>query len=306
MKPIAFRNLIAAALGGLLALTTPALADEIVIKHAQGELTLPERPVKILTFDLATLDTLQALGVEVAGVPGGRKPEILKAYEDDKYLKIGTLFEPDYEAVNAAEADLIIVAGRSAAKYADLAKIAPTIDLTVDTQNYLASAESNVATLASIFGKEAEAKTLVDRLNASTAELRKVAAEAGNGLLILTTGGKMSTYGPGSRFGILFDGYGVVPAAENLKIGNHGQPITFEFILEKNPQWLYVIDRDAAIGREGTAAAQFLDNEIVRQTDAWKNGNVVYLDAAGWYVIGGGITSLQRTVDQLTSALNKS
>lgn len=48
----------------------------------------------------------------------------------------------------------------------------------------------------------------------------------------------MSTYGPGSRFGVLHDDYGTVPAAEDLKPGkssNHGQAISFEFILETNP-----------------------------------------------------------------------
>ncbi|MDX3924273.1 MAG: siderophore ABC transporter substrate-binding protein [Shinella sp.] len=281
-----------------------ANADPIVVKHAQGETTLEKIPAKVLTFDLAALDTLDALGIEVAGVPTGNKPDYLSKYRSDDYAKIGTFFEPDYEAVNAAEADLIIVAGRSSPKYADLAKIAPTIDLTVDADDYLSSAANNVLTLGRIFGKEAEAKALLDKLQSSTAALKATAEKSGKGLLVLTTGGKMSAYGPGSRFGVLYSDYGVAPAAENLKVGNHGQAISFEFILETNPDWLYVIDRDAAIGREG-AAREFLDNEIVHQTNAWKNGNVVYLDPVSWYLVGGGIRSMQQTVDQLQSALDK-
>lgn len=282
-----------------------AAAADIVVKHKQGEATFAAKPQKVLVFDLASLDTLAALGVEVAGVPSGNKPDYLKAYNDEKYLKIGTLFEPDYEAVNAAEPDLIIVAGRSASKYPELAKIAPTIDLSVDAQNYLAEARNNVATLADLFDRKAEGEALLARLDSSVADLKTLAAGKGKGLLILTTGGKMSAFGPGSRFGMLHGAYGILPAAETKHVGNHGQAISFEYILETNPDWLFVIDRDAAIGREGTAAAQFLDNEVVRQTKAWQAGNVVYLDAAAWYLVGGGISAMQRTVDQLATALGK-
>lgn len=300
-----------ASLFAALALTATSLlggaafAADIVIKHKQGETTLTAKPEKVLVFDLASLDTLSALGVEVAGVPGGGKPDYLKGYNDEKYLKIGTLFEPDYEAVNAAEPDLIIVAGRSASKYPDLAKIAPTIDLSVDAKNYLAEAKGNVATLAGLFDKKAEGEALLAKLDSSVADLNTLAAGKGKGLLVLTTGGKMSAFGPGSRFGMLHSAYGITPAAQTEHVGNHGQAISFEYILETNPDWLFVIDRDAAIGREGTAAAQFLDNEVVRQTKAWQAGHVVYLDAAAWYLVGGGISSMQRTVDQLTTELSK-
>ena len=294
-------------LAGALALASAvsAQAEGLTIKHARGETSVPQKPQKVLTFDLATLDTLTALGVEVAGVPGGNKPDYLSKYAADDFPKIGTLFEPDFEAVNAAEPDLIIVAGRSSAKYPDLEKIAPTIDLSVDAEHYLSSAEENIRTLGKIFGKETEAEALLAKLESSTATLKEKAAKAGKGLLVLTTGGKMSTYGPGSRFGVLFSDYGIQPADENVKVGNHGQPASFEYILEKNPDWLFVIDRDAAVGREGTAAAKFLDNEIVGQTTASKNGHVVYLNSVSWYLVGGGITALQMTVEQLTEAFAK-
>src|SRR5690606_29702999 len=148
---------------------SPALAAEITIKHAQGETTLPDTPKKVIVFDMASLDTLDALGVEVAGVPGGNKPDSLKKYEGDEYLKVGTLFEPDFEAVNAAEPDLIIVGGRSAAKYPELAKIAPTIDLTVSSKDLIGGTEANVEKLGEIFGKEAEAKAEIAKLNADVA-----------------------------------------------------------------------------------------------------------------------------------------
>ena len=46
------------------------------------------------------------------------------------------------------------------------------------------------------------------------------------------------------------------------------------------------IDRDAAIGREGSPARSMLDNELIRPTKAWKTGRVVYLNNYNWYLLG--------------------
>jgi iron complex transport system substrate-binding protein len=288
-----------------LAQPTYGFAAEITIPHAQGETKLVDTPKTVLVFDLASLDTLDAIGVDVAGVPKGVKPASLAKFASDKYLAIGTLFEPDYEAVSAAKPDLIIVGGRSAAKYSELAKIAPTIDMTVDREHYLDSVRKNATTLGAVFGKQQEVAAKLDALDKSVAALRERAPDAGRGLIILTTGGRMSAYGPGSRFGLIHDGFGIKPAVEKLDTrGSHGQAISHEFILETNPDWLFVIDRDAAVGK-GDAAQKFLDNEIVGQTEAWKKKQVVYLDPASWYLVGGGLTALQSSVDQIQAAIAK-
>ncbi len=295
----------AAAFGFAALAPVPGHSQDMTVRHAQGETRLPPNFGPVLVFDMPSLDTLDALGVAVAGVPTGLKPPHLAKYDGPSYKKIGTFFEPDYEAVNAAEPGLIVVGGRSAPKYADLSRIAPTIDLTVDPNDYLESSIANAETLGRIFGKTAMVKQRVDRLRASIAALKATAANAGTGLLVLTTGGKMSAYGVGSRFGILHSEFGIRPAVENLKVSNHGQAISFEFILQANPDWLFVIDRDAAIGQDGKPARQFLDNDIVRRTTAWQKNQVVHLDGGSWYVVGGGLASLQKDVDNLTAALTK-
>nr|WP_246408475.1 siderophore ABC transporter substrate-binding protein [Microvirga lupini] len=299
-------GIVAAFFGGTFALGSPtAIAQDLKVQHAKGETTVPMRPKKILAFDLASLDTLNTLGVEVAGVPTARFPEYLAKYGSDKYEKVGTLFEPDYEAVNAAGPDLIIVGGRSSVKYADLAKIAPTIDMTVDPKDYVGSVQRNVQLLAQIFDKRAEAERHLAKLEKSMADLRREASTAGKGLLVLTTGGKMSAYGPGSRFGHLHTGFGIVPAVEGLATTNHGQAVSAEFILKTNPDWFFVIDRDAATGQNGGAAKKVLDNDLIAQTKAWKTNQVVYLDPTNWYLIGGGLTAMQASVDQIAKALAK-
>lgn len=301
------RRRCAIAAGALFVLSAlPALAQSRVdINHASGTSAVAAPPKKVIVLDLASLDTLSALGVDVAGVPDTPMPKHLARFKDKQYLRVGTLFEPDFEAIHAAAPDLIIVGGRSQAKYKELAKIAPTIDMTVERTDLIGSVERNTVLLAGLFGKQAQARAQLGKLHASIADLKAKAASAGSALIVLTTGGKMSAYGPGSRFGVLHDAFGFKPAVATLQTSNHGQAISFEFIQKTNPDWLFVIDRDGAIGRQGASAQRLLDNELVRTTRAWQNKRVVYLDGGNWYTLGGaGLNAIGQNIDQLAQALD--
>jgi len=296
-----------AAFSVFASFSSSSLAQIVTIEHAQGKVELSSNPQKVVVFDLASLDNMKRLGLEdvIVGVPQSPLPDYLESFGDDKYSKMGTLFEPDFEAVAASAPDLIIVGGRSQAKYADLAKIAPTIDLTVDNDHYLETVERNVRILGDIFDKKTQAEQELELLKQDVDQIKAQAADKGRGLLILTTGGKMSAYGPGSRFGILHSDFGVVAAESDLSVGNHGQPISFEFILETNPDWLFVIDRDAAIGRGEGAAQALLDNPVVNKTVAASKEQIVYLKPQNWYLIGGGLSGLHQTIEQLRDAYQK-
>ncbi|HEV7309034.1 siderophore ABC transporter substrate-binding protein [Ensifer sp.] len=291
----------AVAVGGASAAT----AETLKIEHSSGVTEVEKNPKTVLVYDFGMLETLEMLGVPVAGVPGSAIPPSLEKYKADSYPKIGTLFEPDYEAINAAEPNLVIVGGRSQSKYADVAKLAPTIDLTSDDKDQIGSVKKNAAILGQIFGKDAEITASIAKLDASIEALRALSADKGTGLILLTTGGKISAYGKGSRFGELHDRFGIKPADPNLEVATHGQAVSYEYILETNPDWIFVVDRDAAIGQQAQPAAALLDNELVRQTKAWKEGQVVYLDSAKLYLTASGLKSQQDIVDQITQALSK-
>ena len=282
-----------------------AIAETLKIEHSSGVTEVEKNPKTVLVYDFGMLETLDMLGVPVAGVPGSAVPPSLEKYKADSYAKIGTLFEPDFEAINAAEPNLVIVGGRSQAQYAEVVKLAPTIDLTSDDNDLIGSVKKNAEILGQIFGKDAEIKASIAKLDASIEALRGLAAEKGTGLILLTTGGKISAYGKGSRFGALHDVFGIKPADPALQVATHGQAVSYEYILETNPDWIFVVDRDAAIGQQAQPAAALLDNELVRQTKAWKDGHVVYLDSAKLYLTASGLKSQQDIVDQLTQALSK-
>ena len=283
---------------------TSGSPQEVTVQHAQGETTVPVEPETVIAFDMSAVDTLTELGVEVDGLPKSHLPEFLSSYEGEEYVDAGTLFEPDYEAVNAAEPDLIIVGGRSAAAYPQLAEIAPTIDLTADSGDWLGSLRESTTTLGQVFGRQAEAQAALAELDAAIAETREVTAEAGDGLVVLTNAGEVTAYGPGSRFGMLHDVLGVEPADPDIEVASHGEAVSFEYVLETNPDWLFVVDRDAAVGSGSGAAQQVLDNAIIQQTSAWRDDQVVYLDPVRWYIVGNGLGSAGEMVDQIRIGLS--
>ncbi len=87
----------------------------------------------------------------------------------------------------------------------------------------------------------------------------------------------------------------------------HGNEASFELIVEKNPDYIFVMDRDAAIGKEGAQLAKdIMENDLVKGTDAYKNGNMVYLaNPAVWYTAEGGINALDIMLSDLESELLK-
>ncbi|CEA03612.1 ferric siderophore ABC transporter periplasmic siderophore-binding protein bauB [Pseudomonas saudimassiliensis] len=277
-----------------------AHSETVTVAHSSGQTQVPVQPHKVVVLDWSTLDTLAQLGVTVAGIPSSNPPEMLKQYREGDFVRAGTLFEPDFEALKSAEPDLIVLGRRAQGKYEEVSKFGTTIDLTPDPNDLLGSVERNTLLLGEIFGKQDKAAELVARLKASVSELRELTAGQGDGLLVLTTGGKMAAFGKGTRFGLIHDVFGVEQAVDELKTGRHGQSVSFEFLLEADPDWLFVMDRDAAIGREGTAAAELMDNELVAATSAGSKGQIVYLDPASWYLLdNSGIGVMQNSVDEL-------
>lgn len=295
------RSMAAATLS--LALAIPALAEPMRLTHSQGETTLPAAPEKVLVLDINALDIADAMGARPAGVLNSNLPDYLQKYATDTPA-VGSIFEPDYEAIAASGADLMVVGTRSAATYPEMSKILPTVDLSLD-QDLFASVGRNIATLGQIFQKPERAAEMVAALDAKVAHLNKVAPHSGTALILVTNGGKLGAYGPGSRVGWIHTKLGFTPVEENIDDRFHGgDVISYEYILEKNPDWIFVIDRDAGVGEAGEGARAMLDNALMAQTKAVQSGHVVYLDPHAAYIAFGGYTALNRLLDQLTEALS--
>ncbi|MCL2595870.1 MAG: siderophore ABC transporter substrate-binding protein [Promicromonosporaceae bacterium] len=276
----------------------------IVIEHAQGALTFDTIPERVYALDWGVIFVLTALGVEVQGIPENLAPDALAPLlVDPNTITVGTLHEPCFETIAANPADLVIVASRSAAHFEELASIAPTIDASVVTSDNVAQSKAQVRMLGEIFGRQAKAETLIADFEATIAQITALTDEAGDALIVLTSGANVTAFGPGGRFGFLHDDLGFDTAALITEDDRHGQSISFEFVLEADPAWLFVIDRDAAINAGADSAQQVLDNAIIQMTRAYQNNRIVYVDTTTWYLAGTGIVSMQSVADDVLTVL---
>ncbi|MFA1739694.1 siderophore ABC transporter substrate-binding protein [Lysinibacillus fusiformis] len=270
------------------------------------EVKLDKIPEKVVVFDNGFLDTLDALGVNPTAVVQDSLPSYLSKYKDSTYVNAGTLFEPDYEKLSEINPDIIFISGRASAAYAELSKIAPTVYIGVDNKNFLESFNANTELAGKIFGKEKEAADAIAAYEAKVEEVKgKATASEEKALIVLGSEGALSAYGSGSRFGVIHDVFGVKAADEKVKVGTHGDNVSFEYVRDTNPDILFVVDRDAVVnenGESGTKAA--IENEIVSATNAVKNDKVFYLDPEVWYLSGGGLQSETLKVEDVLKAFN--
>ncbi len=319
------------ATAGLLLTALPvfgtAAAREIVIPQAQGQVTLSAVPKKVAVFDLASLDILNALGVEaVAGVakstggPSNFPPHIAK-YGDDRYTAVGSLFEPDEAALKALKPDLIIIGGRSRKAYEMLSQIAPTVDLSSSGSDPVATSIANTRTLGRIFGVENKAEESIAALEQAISALRAQAKSQGKTLLLFAGGQNVTVQSPGSRFGHVYNFIGIdsvvppvtgsdeearpkagTPEAE-AALKRQQEELTAALAAE--PDWIFTIDRSAAVGTTpSTLPERLAVHQQVSQTKAWKSGRVVYLDPKTWYLMGAGIEALTQSARAVTEAFS--
>lgn len=278
--------------------------ETITVSHKYGDPEVQKNPETIVVFDFGILDTLDELGIEVTGVPKATIPSYLSQYAEDKYTDVGSLKEPDFEKIHAMNPDVIFISDRQADMYDELSNIAPTVYVGIDHTNYMESFKNNMALVAELFDKETEVNEELDEIDGMIDSIQeKAEASDEKALIVLGTEGKVSAFGPNSRFGLIHDVFGFKPADEKIEISRHGQGISFEYILETNPDILFVVDRDAAIGGDASVK-DTIENDIVRKTTAYENDNIVYLNPDSWYLSGGGLQSVKEMVQEVESVLD--
>lgn len=172
------------------AFALPALAADVTIATARGDVTLAAKPATLAVFDIAALDTIAALGVMPAGVPDKLYVDYL-AEAGASAAPVGTIFEPNLEALAALGPDLIVIGSRSSTQGEALAPLAPTIDMTIGA-DLVADARARVLAYGSLFGREDKAAELVAALDAKLAAVQAAAAGKGGALILMTNGPKVA------------------------------------------------------------------------------------------------------------------
>lgn len=280
-------------------------ANTVTIKNGNNEVEILKNPNKVLVFDLSVLETFKELDIPVAAVPNAL-PKHLEQYNNDAYSKLGSLTKPDIKAIQNFKPDLIITSGRQSAYYDSLAIIAPTVVFNVDNENFWPSLETNVLSIAALYGKEDLAKQKLTLLKKKADKVKKKSAKDSKTVVTtLFVKDRFMPNGPGSRFGFASDALGIKPAyteSQESKNAKKGEKPAAPSMSEINPDYLFVIDRETAISGEAKSVDQILTDDL-RKTNAFKNNKIFIVPGQIWYLAGSGLISVDMKITDIGKKL---
>ena len=281
--------------------------DYITVTHRSGETQVPVNPQNVVVFDMAILDSIDFMGFgdRVIGIPQNSIPYLVSDFRDRDLADFGTLHEPNLEYMAGYEIDLIIISGRARPYFEELSELAPTIDLGLNNADIRGSFIANQTYLGQIFQAEEAWQGELDSILAlfDEAEALSSQLEGQGALIIMHNEGNLQAFGPGGRFGVIHDVFGVpyvdaeVGLNEEGESVNHGMTVDNEYIYGVNPTLIFVIDRNYVLGDMDPEEHTIdITNDIINLTDAGQNEHIFSLNPEAWYIAPGGLQSMRRQV----------
>jgi iron complex transport system substrate-binding protein len=193
--------------------TTPSddAAFPRTVEHAMGQTEIPQQPERVVVLDTGELDTALSLGVTPVGAVTTAVSDGFLSYlaEDAADVEVvGTIAEPNLEAIAALRPDLILSnRARHEDLYDELSQIAPTVFAervgAVWKDNFLLDAEA--------LGLEDDAAQLLEKYETAAAEVgRSIGDPAGTAISALRfVDGTIRVYSPQSFIGTVLADIGL-------------------------------------------------------------------------------------------------
>ena len=267
--------------------TQATQASSVSIDANDGTVEIKLPVTRAASLDNRTFEVLAQWDVPLVAAPKKLIPSTITAYNGEDIADVGMHRDPNLEALVAAEPDLII-SGQRFSKYdAQIKELAPDVPLINleprEGQPFDQELIREVTDLGEIFGKQAEAKQLVDDFNASIERAKNAYDGSSTVMAVDVSGGNIGYVAPGNgrTWGPVFDLLGLKPAleVEGATDSHTGDDISVEAIAQANPAWIFVLDRDAAITKDGSntpAETVINDNAALQNVAALQNKHVVY------------------------------
>ena len=146
-----------------------------------------------------------------------------------------------------------------------------------------------------------------ENLNEIKSKLEKVSAKVketnSNAAILMVADNSISVYGEKSRFNMLYNEFGFKINDASVGDDKHGQTISYEYLLEKNPDYIFIIDKNTITGTENNTAKEIVENELVKKTSAYKNNKIIYLDSQAWYVGGVGFKAVNTRISEIENVI---
>ena len=262
-------------------------ASSVTIDANDGAVEIKLPVTRAASLDNRTFEVLQQWDVELVAAPKKLIPSTITAFNGEGVADVGMHREPNLEALVAAEPDLIISGQRFTKFDSQIKELAPDVPLINleprEGQPFDKELIREVTDLGEIFGKQAEAKKLVDDFNASIERAKNAYDGTSTVMAVDVSGGNIGYVAPGKgrTWGPVFDLLDLKPAleVEGATDSHTGDDISVEAIAQSNPAWMLVLDRDAAITQDGSntpAETVISGNAVLQNVTAISTGQVVY------------------------------
>lgn len=276
---------------------TNTLTNFIEVENKGVTVQVPVKPKTVAVLERGVMENMNELNIPFQGMAKEFTPNYLAHLENDKNIAdVGAVFKPNFDAVSRLSPDLVFMDNAFPADYDEMIKIAPTLMLGIPNKgdNYLKYIQDNILLLGKIYEVEPKAEALAKDLDTRVNDLKALVAKSNEkAMVIIHSEGSYRLFDENTRYGFIFKDFGVKSATNITSeiANNHGQMINSEFILEQNPDILFVIDRDAIVQRSNKS--NVITNALLEKVNAFKNNKVIYLDPDAWFLSGSGATSFK-------------
>lgn len=261
----------------------------VEIEDNNGTQTVASPPSSVVALDNRTFETLADWDIELSAAAVSLMPDTIAYAQDDSIVDIGMHREPDLEAIVAAEPDLVVNGQRFTDHQDDIASLAP--DATIlnleprEGEPFDAELKRQISVLGEIFDKQDEAAQLIEDFDASIERVNDAYDADESVMAVNTSGGDIGYLAPGvgRTLGPAFDIFDLTPAlqVEGASDDHQGDDISVEAIADSNPDWILVLDRDAAVAADeaGYEEADKLlsGSEALANVTAVENEQIVYM-----------------------------
>ncbi|MEX2543348.1 MAG: iron-siderophore ABC transporter substrate-binding protein [Trueperaceae bacterium] len=291
--------ILAATLAGLA--SGQETCDGRLIDHAMGTTCVPEKPERVVVLDTGELDSALALGVVPVGAvtafANGGFPSYLEG-RTDGIAVVGTIAEPNLEAILALDPDLILSSKlRHESIYRQLSGIAPTVFTeavgVVWKENLLANGEA--------LGLREGAERLLADYDQRLATLRSDLDELPSVSIVRFLPGQVRIYLAESFIGTIIEDAGLPRPPAQRADG---------FALFVDKEGIALMDADVMFvttygPEEDTSVAEFGDDPLWRTLDVVRRGDVHSVPDAYW-MLGIGPLAADLVINDLFSYLTDS
>lgn len=265
------------------------------IRHAMGETTLEVAPQRVVTLDVGELDAVLLMGIVPVGAVEYTDTSWASfiAEQTQEVLMVGTLAEPDFEAIASLSPDVIISSKlRHEQIYEQLARIAPT----VFAERPGVAFRHNFKLYAETLGREVEGAEIVARYEDRVKELNAaLPAERPVTAVVQLRTDQVRFYQRANFIGVVLADLGI-PRCEIENVDDFAAIVSNERIGDVADAELIFV----AVQGEGdnAYADEILAGALWQSLPAVADGNVVFADNSVW-IAGVGYGSAFEVLDDI-------